>query len=79
MQLTIISPKEKKTYRVLWVEINTPSGNFVIQAGHAPTIVMISPGQPLLFCLENGKQETINPESGIVHVNRTHISLLMPE
>lgn len=79
MQFTIISPKEKKTYTIAWLEINTPLGNFVIQPGHVPTVLLVSPGQPLLFCLTNGNKETIKPESGIVHVNRTAVSLLMPE
>jgi F0F1-type ATP synthase epsilon subunit len=79
MNLIIVSPQEKRTIPVSWIEINTAIGNFVIQTGHIPTILLISSHQPITFCLANGKQETLTPSGGILEIQRNKATLLLNE
>lgn len=55
IQLTIISPTEQEIHEIIWLEINSPAGNFVIQPGHAPMLITLTPQVPIMYCLQNGK------------------------
>ena len=79
MELRVISPQKSQTHLIAWVELETPTGNFVIQQGHAPMIVTLSPHQPITFRLKNGKQETITPRTGIAQITRKDVTLLISE
>lgn len=79
MKFTIISPYEKTTYAISWIELNTPVGNFVIQPGHAPTILTLSPGEKITFGLANGKRESLIIKQGIAHVTRDSATILLSE
>ncbi|HJZ23317.1 MAG TPA: hypothetical protein VJ201_02580 [Candidatus Babeliales bacterium] len=77
MILEIISQSSKSTINVNWVEVNTYTGNFVIQAGHAPTIISLEPEKELIFEHVDGEQERIIIPSGIIHITRTCITLII--
>lgn len=78
IHLTLISPTKKVEYEVVWIEVNTPDGNFIIQPQHAPTTFILSAHKPLLFCFQTGKQETFTPEkNGILQVTRTSATALI--
>ncbi|MEX0940300.1 MAG: hypothetical protein WDZ41_02995 [Candidatus Babeliales bacterium] len=79
MNLTIISPREKKTYTIAWIEVETAIGNFVIQQDHVPTILLVKPHEPITFCLTNGKQETFISAGGILEIQRESARLLLNE
>ncbi len=78
MELIIVSPFEKKTIQISWIEVNTPVGNFVLQRGHAPMIVSLSAGKDIIICLANGKHETITAQrGGLLEINRIEARLLL--
>lgn len=77
MELIIITPEKKEKYDVAWVECNTPTGNYVIQPGHAPTILVLSPEKPFIFSLKNGKQEVIMVKRAIAQIARTQVTVLL--
>lgn len=79
MQLIIVSPEKKQHVQINWIEFNTPTGNYIIQPGHAPTILKLSPRQPLIYCLNNGKQEIVMIEQGIAEITRQAVTVLMSE
>jgi F0F1-type ATP synthase epsilon subunit len=79
MKLHIISPIDKKTYTIAWLEINTPIGNFVIQPGHIPTMLTLSPHKPLIFRLRTGKQETLLVQQGFVDITRDVATVLLSQ
>lgn len=79
MQLSIISPTKKEIFDVLWVECNTPTGSYVIQLGHAPMILALSPKKPFSFGLKNGKEEMIIIQQGIAHITRANVTLLISQ
>lgn len=77
MELIIISPFSKTSVDVEWVELNTPVGNFIIQPEHAPTIVTLTPGQPIIYMTTSGKEESFNVKEAVVQVTRNSVTLLM--
>jgi len=77
MELTIISPTQKKTLSIAWLEINTMVGNFVIQPGHASTVLVLEPQQAITYCLDSGKQESSVIPSGIVEITPDSATIVM--
>jgi F0F1-type ATP synthase epsilon subunit len=77
MQLTIISPTKKESFEVSWVECNTPTGNYVIQPGHAPTILALSENKPFIFALKNGKEEVIMIKRAVAEITRAQVIVLL--
>lgn len=78
IQLRLISPTQKIEYEVVWIEVNTPNGNYLIQPQHAPTTFILAAKKPLIFCFPTGKQETFTPEkNGILQITRTTATALI--
>jgi len=79
MDLIIITPVQELIYGITWLEINTPVGNFVIQPGHAPTVLTLAANEKITFCLKNGKRESMPIKQGVVHITRTAATIIMNE
>ena len=70
MKLTITSATQEITHHVAWIEINTPTGNYVIQKGHVPTIMTLSANQLLAYRLQTGKEEAMLIQHGFITIDR---------
>jgi len=79
MELTIITPNETSEFSIVWLELNTPTGNMVVQPGHAPMILILASRQPAMFRLKNGKQESITVRHGIADIRRDRATLVINE
>lgn len=77
MELTINTPEHESHYSIAWLEINTPTGNYVIQQGHVPAIMILQPQKPLTFRLKTGKQETITVRHGVVKIEREKVTVIL--
>ena len=78
MKLTIISLKKKIEHTIVWIEINTPDGNIIIQPEHAPSTYILSAEKECLYCLKTGKHETIIiKRTTLLHVNRKEVILIL--
>ncbi len=77
MQLHIISPLRLNTHEIAWIELNTSAGNFVIQKGHAPTLLILKPNDEMVFRLKNGKQEVMDVGSGIAEITRDKVTVVL--
>ena len=77
MELRIVSAEKSQIFSIAWVEANTPVGNFVIQDGHAPMVLALSPGKQLVFQLKSGKKESLTVENGMLEVHRTSATVLL--
>lgn len=79
MQLIIIRPDRKEEFDVTWVEFNTPTGNYIIQPGHAPTIFALNERQPFIYCLKNGKQEVVMAQRAVAEITRANVTVLLSQ
>ncbi len=77
MKLSVISPHTIQYYPTVWIEINTPVGNLVIQKDHAPMVVEIQPNSEILLMQDNGKQLSILVRQGFIHITRDEVKLLI--
>ena len=77
MKLTIISPSQSKIFDVDWIEVQTEKGTFIVQKGHAPTIVTIPENNELTLSLADGSTTVMNITGGILEVKRDSILLLL--
>lgn len=77
MQLLIVSPEKQQTIEVAWVELNTPSGNYIIQQGHAPMALALTAKQPFIYAHKNGKEEIVMVERGIAEITRSQVMILL--
>ena len=77
MILKIIRPNGYKEHNIIWLEINTPEGNFIIAKGHAPMIISLSANKQLIFELTTGQSHSEVITGGIAHINRDNIQLLL--
>lgn len=77
MKFNVISPHSTVEHTIVWIEINTPAGNMVIQENHAPMLIEILPDSELLFMQPNGKQISLVVLEGFMHITRQQIKLLI--
>lgn len=77
MKLTLVSPTYTREIKIAWLEINTDAGNFVIQPGHAPMIVILAHNKRLTYCADTGKQESIVIQDGIADIARDGATIII--
>lgn len=77
MILHIVTPEKKESIEIEWIELNTPIGNMIIQEGHAPTILSLSPGKPYIYLVPDGNPESRNVISGFARITRSDVTLLL--
>lgn len=77
MELIISTPEYRSSYNIVWLEINTPTGNYVIQKGHAPAIMILSPNKAITFRLKTGKQESVTVKHGVVKISRESANVVI--
>jgi F0F1-type ATP synthase epsilon subunit len=80
MKLNILSPNKKIVHEIVWIEAETPTGNYVIQPGHVATTLIILEHTPVTYCLKNGKQEVLYPtHNSIMQVTPMETLILLSE
>lgn len=77
MKLLLISPLHKEEMAIAWIELESKTGNFVIQPGHAPMIIQLKPQSTSTCLLRSGKQKTFAISNGVAHITRDSVTLLL--
>ena len=78
MELTIMSAASSEKHTIVWLEVNTPTGNLVIQDHHAPLITLVNKDEEISYCFKTGKKNTLLlPHGGILKVTRTQVLILV--
>lgn len=82
LYLTIVTPTLSRCLQVHFIEVETAVGNFVIQPGHAPMLLMIDFKKKVTFQIAHHEKtmETFDmPLGGIFEVNRDRATLIVHE
>lgn len=78
MKFNVVSPQQTQKYTVNWIEINTPSGNLIIQNGHAPIIFTLVANKEIFFQLKTGEEISILLDrEAFLHVERNEAVALI--
>lgn len=77
MKLQLISLEQPvHNYEISWLELNTITGNYIIQPGHAPMILILTPDSKAICCLvKNNEQKVFMIRDGVAHIKRDSIIL----
>lgn len=77
MKLQLISLEQPvHEYEISWLELNTTTGNYIIQPGHVPMILILTPDSKVTCCLvKNSEQKLFILKNGIAHIKRDSIIL----
>jgi F0F1-type ATP synthase epsilon subunit len=78
MKLKIITTQKYIEHEVDWVELQTPSGNIVVQQGHAPVIIELKSGHELEYQVTDGRIESVLIIQGVAHIQRFQVTILLP-
>lgn len=79
MELHIVRPLQMSMHEVVWIELNSDAGNFVIQSNHAPMLLVLLPGKEITFRLKTGKEESIAISRGIAEITRARTTIVIQE
>ena len=79
MTFSLIGPDLHKIYEIFWLEVETSLGNFVIQDGHAPLILILKPDHEIIFSLYDKTIQKYMIPGGILEITRTDAVLLLNE
>lgn len=79
MLLQIVSPLRTLEHEIVWIELNSDAGNFIIQSGHAPMLLVLAPHKEIVYRLKNGKDESFVASQGIADITRQQVTLIINE
>jgi F0F1-type ATP synthase epsilon subunit len=79
MKLRIIRPDGEENFSIVWLEIETPVGNFVIHSGHAPTVLTLLPTHDIIFKLKTGEHLSIAVVRGVAEITREGATIIISE
>jgi F0F1-type ATP synthase epsilon subunit len=60
-----------------WVEIDSPSGHFVVGPGHTETISLIRPGSTIVYQAPDGNQGSFVAPGGLAIIQNNIIKLIL--
>lgn len=78
MKLKIITTQKSIEHEVDWVELQTPSGNIMVQHGHVPVVIELRSGHELEYQITDGRVESILIIQGVAHIQRFQVTVLLP-
>lgn len=79
MELKILRPTSSQTFDINWLEAQTDQGNFVILPGHAPMIILLASGKPLVMELSDSTKHILNITAALLQVTRNSLTLLISQ
>ena len=78
MHVSLVTPTEQRNLDAVWVECDTPVGNFVIEEQHAPMLLTLVQGRSLIIGFAHGLQESfLIYGDAIVHITRKKITVFL--
>ena len=69
LTLEIISRKKTEKISVLWVEVQSPSGDFVVGPGHYPLVSLLKDRGKITYKEYQGGEKSIDTYGGIFTVD----------
>jgi len=77
IELEIISSDKSEKFPVYWVEVESPTGNFVVGFGHENLISIIEPRSKLKYKDQEKFIQEIDIYDGIIEVSNNRATVLI--
>lgn len=78
-ELEIIHPTKSEKKTVAWVEVESPTGNFVVGPNHSPLISILKPRGKLTYQVFEGTEASMDIYGGIFKVLNNKVVVLLEE
>jgi F0F1-type ATP synthase epsilon subunit len=75
--LEIISTVHTDVHSVMWVEIESPTGSFLVGPDHSPLISIIKTRSIITYKKANGEEDTLDASGGIFKVANNKATILL--
>src|SRR5262245_20634874 len=76
LELTFLTPTSSRTVTVTSLEVETLTGNLVIQPGYAPSYIVLKQNSTVTWTLPNETTVTLKIKEGFLEVHRTRAVLI---
>lgn len=77
LELEIISRTESKKINVLWLEVESPTGNFVVCPDHSPLVSLLKDRGKLRYEEYQGNEQSIDTYGGILTVDGNKATVIL--
>ena len=77
--LEIISANKNEKFEVHWVEIESPSGSFLVGPNHSPLISIIKNNNIFVYKKSDGKEVSINIYGGLFNMSGNNRAIVLLE
>ena len=75
--LEIIRPTSAETINVAWLEVESPTGSFVIGPQHSPLISLLKRKTDLIYQIADGPKIKIDVFGGLLRVQDDRVIVLL--
>lgn len=77
LELEIITRKDAKQIPVEWINVQSPTGNFVVGPDHAPLVSLLKERGKLTYKEHEGKEVSIDTYGGIFKVDGNKATVIL--
>ncbi len=77
LNLEIIAPDTSEKFSIEWVEIESPTGSFLVGPDHSPLISMIKQKSIIIYKKEKGEKVSLDAAGGIFKVINNDATILL--
>ena len=75
--LQLVSSTATKILKVMWIEVQSPTGEFVVGPGHAPLVSIITSHSKLMYKKIDGSLGMFTLPGGILHIENNNAVILL--
>ena len=77
VKVEIFSPTNSTSFNVHWIEIDSPTGFFVVGQGHINTLSLLKPSGSLMYESEDNSHVSLTVPGGIAIIQNNVVKLLL--
>ncbi|MCK4517142.1 hypothetical protein KAT92_00060 [Candidatus Babeliales bacterium] len=76
-ELEIIQPTKAERISVFWIEVESPTGNFLVGADHSPLVSIVKERGVVTYKMFNGSQVSLDVYGGVFRVAHNKALLIL--
>ena len=77
VKVEIFSPTSSTSFNVHWIEIDSPTGFFVVGPGHQNTLSLLKPGGSLMYESVDNSQVSLTVPGGMAIIQNNVVKVLL--
>lgn len=79
LELQVIDPHATHTFKVLWLEVETPTGDFVVTPDHYPLISLLKHQSKLSYQTTENTNGALEIVGGVISIESNRVLVLLDE